>query len=37
MLPLLTGAREPRDDWDRRVINEPIVMAASGLRDFDLP
>ena len=36
MLPLLTGARQPRDDWDRRVINEPIVMAASGLRDFDL-
>jgi enoyl-CoA hydratase len=37
MLPLLTGAREPMDEWDRRVLNDPIVMAASSLRDFDLP
>ena len=36
MLPLLTGAREPKDEWDRRVLTEPVVMAASGLRDFDL-
>jgi enoyl-CoA hydratase len=36
MLPLLTGAREPADDWDRRVLHEPLVMAASALRDFDL-
>jgi enoyl-CoA hydratase len=37
MLPLLTGAREPENEWDRRVLTEPVVMAASALRDFDLP
>ena len=35
MIPLLTGARAPKDDWDRRVLTEPVVMAASSLRDFD--
>ncbi|MES1978841.1 MAG: enoyl-CoA hydratase-related protein [Pseudomonadota bacterium] len=35
-LPLLTGAREPADEWDRRVMNEPQVMAASSLRGFAL-
>lgn len=32
-LPLMTGARAAEDDWDRRVLQEPRVMAASGLRD----
>jgi enoyl-CoA hydratase/carnithine racemase len=36
MLPLLTGARAPADEWDRRVLGEPLVMAASSLRDFHL-
>lgn len=35
-LPLLTGAREAADDWDRRVLDEPQVMAASSLREFAL-
>ena len=35
-LPLLTGAREAEDDWDRRVQGEPQVMAASSLRGFAL-
>ena len=35
-LPLLTRAREPTDAWDRRVLDEPLVMAASSLREFDL-
>lgn len=35
-LPLLTGAREPANEWDRRVMNEPQVMAASSLRGFAL-
>lgn len=35
-LPLLSGAREPEDDWDRRLLNEPEVMARSALRDFHL-
>jgi enoyl-CoA hydratase len=34
MLPLLTGDRAPADEWDRRVLHEPFVMAASGLRDY---
>jgi enoyl-CoA hydratase len=36
MLPLLTGGRPPADDWDRRVLTEPVVMAASSLRGFPL-
>jgi enoyl-CoA hydratase len=36
MLPLLTGDRAPADEWDRRVLEEPFVMAASSLRDYPL-
>jgi enoyl-CoA hydratase len=36
MLPLLTGGRPPVDDWDRRVLDDPLVMAASSLRGFPL-
>jgi len=36
MLPLLSGARPPEDEWDRRVLDDPVVMAASSLRDFPL-
>lgn len=35
-LPLMTGSRPPQDDWDRRVLEDPQVLAASGLRDFAL-
>ena len=35
-LPLMTGDRAPEDDWDRRLLADPQVMAASGLRDFPL-
>ena len=35
-LPLLTGARQPETEWDRRVLEEPEVMARSALREFDL-
>jgi len=35
-LPLMTGARPVEDDWDRRVLEEPGVMAASSLRGFAL-
>lgn len=39
MLPLMTGAREPEDEWDRRVLDDPAVMARSSLRGyaFDKP
>lgn len=36
MLPLLSGDREPGDSWDRRVLDEPFVMAASSLRDYPI-
>jgi enoyl-CoA hydratase len=36
MLPLLSGDRAPADAWDRRVLEEPFVMAASSLRDFPI-
>ncbi len=35
-LPLMTGARAPADAWDRRVIDDPRVAAASQLRGFAL-
>ena len=35
-LPLMTGARAPEDDWDRRVLHDPLVMPASGLRDHPI-
>jgi enoyl-CoA hydratase len=35
-LPLFTGARRPSDDWDRRLIGDPIVMARSSLREAPL-
>lgn len=35
-LPLLTGARAPADEWDRRLLNDPVVAAASSLRDHPL-
>jgi enoyl-CoA hydratase len=36
MLPLVSGDRAPEDDWDRRVLGEPFVMAASSLRDHPI-
>lgn len=35
-LPLMTGARAPADEWDRRVLDDPLVTAASQLRGFPL-
>ena len=35
-LPLMSGARGPADAWDRRVLEDPVVMAASSLRDYPL-
>jgi enoyl-CoA hydratase len=34
MLPLISGDRAAGDAWDRRVLDEPFVMAASSLRDY---
>lgn len=35
-IPLMTGERAPADAWDHRLLNDPRVLAASGLRDFPL-
>jgi enoyl-CoA hydratase len=35
-IPLLSGGRGPADAWDDRVLNDPVVMAASGLRGYPL-
>jgi enoyl-CoA hydratase len=35
-LPLLTGARAPADEWDRRLLDDPVVAAASALREYPL-
>lgn len=32
-LPLLSGAREPQDDWDRRLLSGPETLARSTLKD----
>lgn len=35
-LPLLTGARVPEDAWDRRLVEEPGIMARSTLKGVAL-
>jgi enoyl-CoA hydratase len=35
-LPLMSGARAPQDEWDQRLLSDPQVLAASGLREFPL-
>lgn len=32
-LPLLSGARKPQDDWDRRLLSGPETLARSTLKD----
>lgn len=32
-IPLLTGARAPADEWDRRLLEDARVLATSGLRE----
>jgi hypothetical protein len=35
-LPLMTGARAPADAFEQRMLDDPLVLAASSLRDFAL-
>ncbi|MBY4596005.1 enoyl-CoA hydratase-related protein [Ottowia caeni] len=35
-LPLMTGARAPQDEYDRRLLEDPRTMEVSSLRDFDI-
>lgn len=32
-IPLLTGAKEPTDEWDRRLLEDAAVMATFGFRE----
>ena len=36
LIPLLTGARKPEDQWDRRVAEDPTLAKTALLRDFSL-
>ncbi len=35
-LPLLTGARQPQDEWDRRVVSDQGIMDRSALRNIEI-
>ena len=36
LIPLMTGARQPEDEWDNRLRSEPNLGRAALLRDFPL-
>ena len=36
LIPLMTGARQPEDEWDDRLRSEPNLARAALLRDFPL-
>jgi len=36
LIPLLSGARQPQDDWDRRVLTDPQMRERVMLREFPL-
>ncbi len=36
LMPLITRVREPQDEWDRRVLENPLVLYTSILRGFPL-
>ncbi len=35
LIPLISGGRQPENDWDERVMSEPDLLGRSILRDFD--
>jgi enoyl-CoA hydratase len=35
-IPLLSGTRSATDEWDRRLLDDPVVAAASSLREYRL-
>jgi len=36
LMPLFTGAREPDDEWDQRLLDDPMLTMTSLLKGFDL-
>lgn len=35
-MPLFTGARQPEDDWDHQLVNDPVVFTDAILRGIEL-
>ncbi len=35
LIPLVSGARKPENDWDERVMSDPDLLGRTFLRDFD--
>lgn len=35
LIPLISGARKPEDDWDEQVMGDPDLLGHAFLRDFD--
>ena len=35
LIPMISGARKPENEWDERVANEPGLMGRAILRNFD--
>jgi len=35
LIPLITGARQPEDEWDQKVVGDPTVSMRALLRNFD--
>ncbi len=36
LIPLMTGARKPDDDWDERLLADASIVQAALLRDFEM-
>jgi enoyl-CoA hydratase len=36
LIPLITGARKPDDDWDERLLGDPSIVQAALLREFEM-
>jgi enoyl-CoA hydratase len=36
LIPLITGARKPDDDWDERLLADPSIIQAALLREFEM-
>jgi len=36
LIPLITRARQPDDDWDERLLADPSIIQAALLRDFEM-
>ena len=35
LIPLITGARKPEDEWDEKILSDPMMSNRSILRNYD--